>query len=317
MNRPVPFDKSWIERISINGSAVARRAATLGKRRTYKKEAQVAAYLRAIECLDLTTLSGMDTPGKIERLCAKAKRPLEPEILEKLGLGDYRLKVGAVCVYHDGVATAAEALEGSGIGIAAVSAGFPSGKMPHAIKLELIEASVDMGATEIDVVIDRGLVLTGKWQELYNQIVDFRNTCGKYIMLKTIIGRGDLGTLENVAKATACALMAGSDFVKTSTGFEPLNADLESGLVMARQIREFYSMCGVQAGFKPAGGIREAKDAQLWLILMKEELADIDLAWITPRLFRIGASTLLTDLEMQLEHLATGRYSASYYHPMG
>ncbi|OHA54175.1 MAG: deoxyribose-phosphate aldolase [Candidatus Terrybacteria bacterium RIFCSPLOWO2_01_FULL_58_14] len=317
INKPLGFDASRIARIRINASAVARRAATLATRRTFKQEAQAAAYLRIIECLDLTELSGDDTPGRIERLCAKARRPVEPRILSALTEDSYRPRVGAVCVYHDGVVTAVQALRGSGIPVAAVSTGFPTGKIPHDVKLALIDASIRDGATEIDVVIDRAFVLTGQWHRLYNEIVSFRHVCGNRAKLKTIIGRGDLGTLEDVARATACAIMAGSDFVKTSTGYEPTNADLLTGLVMVRQIREFYCECRCVVGFKPAGGIRVAKDAMSWLILMREELGDLDPAWITPKLFRIGASKLLNDLEQQLEHCATGSYSAPYYHPLG
>jgi len=312
----IPFDLVRINSIRVNTPAVKRRAATLGTRRTYKQEAQAAVYLRAIECMDLTTLSGSDTPGKIERLCAKARRPIEPEILSALDLSDYHPKVGAVCVYHDGVETAAEALRGSGIPVAAVATGFPAGKISHDLKLNTIERAIFAGASEIDIVISRSLVLCGKWRELYGEIADFRLVCGERARLKTIIGAGDLGTYENIARASWCAMMAGSDFIKTSTGMEPTNATLEVGLIMLRQIREFYFETGRTVGFKPAGGIKEAKDAQLWFILMKEELGDIDPAWLTPEFFRLGASSLLNDLEMQLEHCATGRYSASYYHPL-
>ena len=313
----IPFDMARINSIRINGPAVKRRAATLGTRRAYKQEAQAAVYLRAIECMDLTTLSGSDTPGKIERMCAKARRPVEPEILRALGLSDYHPQVGAVCVYHDGVETAVGALKGSGIPVAAVATGFPAGKISHDLKLSTIERAIFAGAREIDIVISRSHVLCGKWRELYGEILDFRLACGERAKLKTIIGAGDLGTYENVAKASWCAMMAGSDFIKTSTGMEATNATLEVGLTMVRQIREFYFETGRIVGFKPAGGIKEAKDAQLWFILMKEELGDLDPEWLTPKLFRLGASGLLTDLEMQLEHCATGKYSAANYHPMG
>ncbi len=317
MNKTTPFDQSWINSINVNKSAVLRRAQTLGTRRSYKKEAQAAVYLRAIECMDYTTLKGDDTVGKVERLCAKAKRPVEPEILGALGLSDFRPKVGAVCVYYDFVAVAARELRGSGIPVAAVSAGFTAGKIPHDLKLKMIEASIADGADEIDIVIDRGDALQGLWRKIYSDVSEFRKVCGDRIVLKSIIGAGDLGTLENVAKATACVIMAGSDFAKTSTGYETTNATLDVGLTMARQIRKFYLDTRLQVGFKAAGGIREAKDALLWFILMKEELADLDSAWLTPKLFRLGASDLLTDLEMQLEHCATGRYSSANYHPKG
>lgn len=325
MNKPLPFDRTWLEHIRVNVPETRARAQELGTRRAFKQGSQAAAYLRAIACMDLTTLKGDDTFGRVERLCAKARRPVEPEILANLRkrypdlqeLDSFPGHVGAVCVYHAQIKAACAALQGSDIPIAAVSAGFSAGQVPHQVKLEEIQASIDLGATEIDVVIRRELVHQGKWRELYDELCDFRAVCGKYIKLKTIISRGDLGTLENAAKATACAIMAGSDFVKTSTGFEVTNADIETGLIMVRQIRDFYFQTQQVVGFKPAGGINEAKEAQLWLILMKEELGWLSAEWLTPRLFRIGASSLLVDLQLQLEHCATGIYSADYYHPLG
>lgn len=318
MNKPVKLDKAWVESIRINRSAVERRAAELPKRRTFKVEAQVAAYLRAIQCMDLTTLAGDDTEDRVDRLCAKALCPVESEILKQLGLPDLRLTVGAVCVYHAMVQEAVFKLNLSGqekrLPVAAVSTGFPAGQTPLELKLAEIRYSIEAGAKEIDIVISRALALNHQWQDLYNEICKFREACGDKVVLKTILGVGDLGTLENVAKAAAVAIMAGADFIKTSTGKEKTNATLETGLVMVRQIRYLYPVTGQKVGFKPAGGIKTAKDAMNWLALMLEELGE---EWTRPNLFRIGASDLVTDLERQLHHLATGRYSANYRHPMG
>ena len=315
-NRSLPLDLSLVEKIKINRSSVEARAQTLGARRSFKVESQVAAYLRAIQCLDLTTLQGDDTPGRVERLCAKALNPLSREILEKLGLNDLSLTTGAVCVYHNLIGPAISVLKGR-IPVAAVSTGFPAGQTPIELKLKEIQYAIDAGATEIDIVISRSSALAGKWSNLYYEIKLFREVCGEQAKLKTILGVGNLGTLENVAKASAVAIMAGSDFIKTSTGFEPTNATLESGLVMVREIRRFRDLSGLQnlrVGFKPAGGIKTAKDAMLWLTLMLEELSE---DWTKPELFRLGASSLLTDLERQLWHLATDRYSAGHHHPIG
>src|SRR3989344_1472542 len=314
VNSPMEFDLSLVNDIRVNRSVVEARAQTLGTRRTFKVEAQAAAYLRAVQCIDLTTLSGDDTSGRIERLGAKALKPISSEILEKLGIPDFYPTVGAVCVYPAMVKDAVSIL-GEKIPVASVATGFPAGQIPFYLKVKEIEYCLDMGAKEIDVVISRGLALRGAWRRVYEEIKFFRTVCGEKAKMKTILGVGDLKTLENVAKASAVAIMAGSDFIKTSTGFEPTNATLEAGLIMARQIRRFFQLIpGLKVGFKPAGGIRTAKDAQAWLILMLEELGD---EWTRPELFRIGASTLLTDLERQLWHLATGRYSAEYHHPMG
>jgi deoxyribose-phosphate aldolase len=277
-----------------------------------KKEWQAAWLLRAISCMDLTTLAGDDTPGNVRRLCAKARHPLRADLVEALGIADMSLTVGAVCVYHQYVATAVEALHGSGIPVAAVSTGFPAGLSPFAQRLAEIHASVAAGASEIDVVITRAHVLTGNWTALYDEVRAFRDACGD-AHLKTILGVGELATLTNVARASLVAMMAGSDFIKTSTGKELSNATLPVGLVMARMIRAYGERTGHEVGFKPAGGIRTAKQALNWLILMKEELGD---RWLRPHLFRFGASGLLTDVERQLEHFVTGRYAAAYRQPM-
>lgn len=311
-NPGTALDLSLVRGTRVNRSAVERRTATLPGRRTVKKEWQAAWLLRAIACMDLTTLSGDDTAGNVTRLCAKARHPLRQDLVDLLGVRDLGLTVGAVCVYHRYVETAVEALRGSAIPVAAVSTGFPAGLSPFEQRVAEIRASVAAGAAEIDVVITRRHVLTGDWHALYDEIRTFRDACGD-AHLKTILGVGELGTLTNVARASLVAMMAGSDVIKTSTGKEPSNATLPVGLVMARMIRDYGQRTGHEVGFKPAGGIRTAKQALDWLVLMKEELGD---RWLRPHLFRFGASGLLTDIERQLEHFVTGRYSAAHRHPM-
>jgi len=311
-NPGAALDLARVASVEVNRSAVERRAATLPARRTVKKEWQAAWLLRAITCIDLTTLSGDDTPGAVQRLCAKARQPVKFELLEQLGALSLPIRVGAVCVYHALVPVAVEALAGSGIPVAAVSTGFPAGQNPLPQKLDEIRASVAAGASEIDIVISRAHVLTGNWQALYDEARAFRAACGEAHM-KTILATGELGTLRNVARASWVCMMAGADFIKTSTGKETVNATLPVGLVMTRAIREYQEATGYLVGFKPAGGIRTAKQSLDWLILMKEELGD---AWLRPELFRFGASGLLTDIERQLEYFATGRYSAAYRQPM-
>ncbi len=296
----------------INRSAVERRAFTLGARRSVKKEWQAAWQLKAITLMDLTTLSGDDTPGRVRQLCAKARMPVRPDLLAALGMPANRVKVAAVCVYHAMVEVAVTALEGSGIPVAAVSAGFPHGLSPLEQRLGEIQASVDAGAREIDVVIRRSHVLTGQWPALWDEVRAFREACGS-AHLKVILATGELGTLTNVARASLVCMMAGADFVKTSTGKESVNATLPVGLTMARAVRAYAERSGYAVGFKPAGGIRTARDALLWMVLMKEELGH---SWLQPDRFRFGASSLLSDLERQLEHHVTGRYSAFHRHPL-
>ena len=311
-NPGVELSSDEIARIRVNRSAVERRAATIPTRRTVKKAHQAAWLLRAIACIDLTTLSGDDTPGTVERLCAKARRPLRDDLVDALGIRELDIKVGAVCVYHTLVPTAVRALEGSGIPVAAVSTGFPAGLSPMAQRVDEIRASVAAGAREIDIVITRAHVLLGHWDALYDEVRTFREACGDAHM-KAILATGELATLSNVARASRVAMMAGADFIKTSTGKETANATIPVGLVMARMIRAYEEETGYAVGLKPAGGIRSAKSALDWLIMMKEELGD---RWLTPSYFRFGASGLLTDIERQLEHYVTGRYSAANRHPM-
>ena len=311
-NPGLPLDLAEVLRLRINRSAVERRATTLVTRRTVKKDWQAAWLLKAITAIDLTTLGGDDTPGNVRRLCAKARQPVRQDLLDALGMGGHRIRVGAVCVYPSLVPVAVEALQGSGIPVAAVSTGFPAGQIPLDLKVEEIRRSVRDGASEIDIVISRAHVLRNEWEALYDEVRAFREACGP-AHLKTILATGELATLRNVAVASHVCMMAGADFIKTSTGKESVNATLPFGIVMTRAIREFHEKTGHRVGFKPAGGIRKAKQALDWLILVKEELGD---AWLRPELFRLGASTLLTDIERQLSHFVTGEYSAAHHHPM-
>src|SRR4051812_11233690 len=311
-NPGMPLDLDVVRAIRVNRSAVERRAATLTTRRTVKKEWQAAWLLRAITLIDLTTLSGDDTPGNVRRLCAKARNPVRHDLLESLGATDLGIQVGAVCVYHTMVPTAVESLLGSGIPVAAVSTGFPAGLSPIEQRVEEIRASVTAGAREIDIVITRANVLTGNYAALYDEVKRFREACGDAHM-KAILATGELATLGNVARASMVAMQAGADFIKTSTGKEGVNATLPFGLVMCRMIREYFEQTGYAVGFKPAGGIRTAKTALEFLFLMKEELGD---RWLRNDLFRFGASGLLTDIERQLEHHVTGRYAGAHRHPM-
>lgn len=311
-NRGIPLNVDWLDTVRVNTSAVERRAQTLVTRRTVKKDWQAAWLLRAISCMDLTTLSGDDTEERVRRLCAKARQPIQQELVQKLGVESLDIKVAAVCVYHTFVETARRALEGSGIRVAAVSTGFPAGLSPFQERVNEIRRSVEAGADEIDVVITRAHVFGGRWQALYDEIASFKNACGP-AHLKVILGTGDLLTLRNVARASFVAMMAGADFIKTSTGKEAVNATLPVSLVMTRAIREYAQETGMAVGFKPAGGIRTAKQSLEWLALMKEELGT---SWMKAELFRFGASGMLADIERQLEHHATGRYSADYRHPI-
>ena len=309
-NPGMMLDMDWARRVQANTSAIERRAASLPGRRSVKKDYQAAWLLKAVTCIDLTTLSGDDTVGRVERLCAKAKQPVRADIQQALGVSG--ITVGAVCVYHEIVASAVRALEGSGIPVAAVSTGFPAGLSPFGLRVAEIEESVKAGAREIDIVISRRHVLTGNWQALYEEMQAFRAACGP-AHVKAILATGELGTLRNVAKASLVCMMAGADFIKTSTGKESVNATLPVSLVMIRAIRDYYQATGFRVGYKPAGGISKAKDAVTYLTLIKDELGD---RWLQPDLFRFGASSLLGDIERQLEHHVTGRYSAAYRHPM-
>lgn len=305
-----PLDFEWIGRTRVNLPAVKRRADTLKTRRSIKKQWQAAWLLRAVTCIDLTTLSGDDTATNVARLCFKAQNPVRQDLLESMGMADRGLTTGAVCVYSSRVPDAVKTLKDiqSKVPVASVAAGFPAGQTPIKQRLEEIETAVASGATEIDIVISRAFVLEAKWQALYDEVKAMRKACGE-AHLKTIIATGELGSLSNVYKASLVCMMAGSDFIKTSTGKESVNATLPVGLVMVRAVRDYYQQTGHKVGFKPAGGIRSAKDALIWLALMKEELGD---EWTQPNLFRIGASSLLGDIERQLFHHVTGRYAAQH-----
>ena len=306
----IALDVSWVHATTINRSAVERRCASHVARRSVKLDYQLAWLLRAITCIDLTTLAGDDTVGTVQRLCAKARQPVRQDLLDALGMTTKTVHVGAVCVYHEMIAPAVAALAGSGIPVAAVSTGFPAGLSPFETRVREIELSVAAGASEIDIVISRRHVLEGNWQALYDEIKTFRAACGDAHM-KTILGTGDMGTLTDVARASLVCMMAGADVIKTSTGKEPTNATLPVSLVMLRAIRDFHQRTGQIVGFKPAGGIRTAKQALDWLLLVDDELGR---EWLDASRFRFGASALLGDIERQLEHGITGRYSAANRH---
>lgn len=311
-NPGIPLDMGWVRATTVNLSATQGRAATLGARRSVKGDWQAAWLLRAITMIDLTTLAGDDTPGKVTRLCAKARQPLRQDLIDALDIESLKLTVGAVCVYHQRVKDAVGALRGTGIPVAAVSTGFPAGLSPFPQRIEEIHQSVEAGAAEIDIVISREHVLRGDWQALYDEVREMRRAGGD-AHIKAILATGELGPLWHVAQASKVCMMAGADFIKTSTGKESVNATLEVGLTMTREIRAYQGLTGHKVGFKPAGGIRSAKDALNWLILIKEELGD---DWLNSKRFRFGASGLLTDIERQLSHHLSGRYAASHHMPM-
>lgn len=310
-NPGMELDMDWVAGVQANTSAIERRTATLPGRRSVKRDFQAAWLLKAVTLIDLTTLSGDDTPGRVRRLCAKAAHPVQADILGKLGVTG--ITTGAVCVYHEMVETAVQALQGTGIPVAAVSTGFPAGLSPFRLRVAEIEESVKAGAGEIDIVISRRHVLTGNWQALYDEMLEFRRTSGD-AHVKAILATGELGSLRNVARASYVCMMAGADFIKTSTGKESVNATLPVSLTMIRAIRDYHQRTGYRIGYKPAGGISKAKDALVYLALIKDELGT---RWLSPDLFRFGASSLLGDIERQLEHHVTGQYSAAYRHPIG
>ena len=307
------LDLDWVLSTRINRSAIERRAKSLSGRRSVKKNWQIGWLAHAIRCIDLTTLSGDDTPGTVKRLASKAKNPVRRDILEAHGL-PFDLHCAAVCVYHNLIETAIAECTNSEVNVCAVSTGFPAGQIPHEMKLRQIRSSVAAGAQEIDIVISRPLVLEGRWADLHDEVRSYREACGDQACLKTILATGELGDLRQVARASRVCLGAGADFIKTSTGKEAVNATLPVALVMLRAIREHQQRSGYLAGFKPAGGIRTAKESITFLMLVKEELG---LTSMRPDRFRIGASSLLADIERQLEFHATGRYSAHHRHPMG
>jgi deoxyribose-phosphate aldolase len=311
-NPGLSLRRDWFIDVRVNASAVERRAGTVAARRSVKKAYQAAWLVKALTCIDLTTLAGDDTPGRVRRLAAKARRPLRADLVAALGLAEAPPVVGAVCVYPTMVAPAVAALEGSGVPVASVATGFPAGLTPLATRLAEIRAATDAGAAEIDIVITRAHALLGNWEALYDEVRAMREACGP-AHLKVILGTGELGTLRTVYAASMVAMMAGADFIKTSTGKEEVNATLAVSLTMLRAIRDYGERTGVRIGFKPAGGLRTAKDALAWLTLMNEELGR---PWLEPNLFRIGASSLLGDIERQLEHSVTGRYASASHHAL-
>lgn len=308
-NPGMPLTKDWFDRVQVNRPAAERRAASLLARRSVKKEHQAAWLVNAIRCMDLTTLAGDDTEDRVARLCAKARRPLADSIAEGLGLAEMP-KTGAVCVYPTMVGAAKRALSNSGIPVASVATGFPAGLMPLDLRLAEIRYAVDQGADEIDIVITRAHVFQGEWKALYDEVAAMREASGAAHM-KAILATGDLVTLSNVYAASMVAMQAGADFIKTSTGKEGVNATIPVSLTMVRALRDYGDRTGVKIGFKPAGGMKTGKDALSWQILMKEELGR---DWLEPDLFRFGASSMLGDIERQLEHYVTGRYAASHRH---
>ena len=311
-NPGIDFSLDLISSISVNRSAVERRCANYGPRRSIKKENQAAWLLKAITLMDLTTLSGDDTVARVRRLCSKARQPISINLEKELGIESLNLSVAAVCVYHDMLDAAKQAIKGSSINLAAVSTGFPAGLSPLPLRLQEIEYSVNEGANEIDIVISRRHVLEGNWKALYEEVKMFREQCGDAHM-KTILATGELGNLTNIAKASQICMMAGADFIKTSTGKESVNATLPVSLVMVRMIRDYYIKTGISVGFKAAGGISDTKTALLYMTMIREELGR---RWLEPDLFRFGASSLLGDIERQLDHYSTGFYSSSYRHPL-
>ena len=309
-NPGTALDLDRVAAVRINAPAVGRRVQTLSARRGVKKVFQAAWLLKAVQCIDLTTLSGDDTPGRVRRLCAKALNPVRADLQAALGVRN--LRVGAVCVYHDMIGEAVRCVGPAGLPVAAVSTGFPAGLSPLETRLREIELSVAAGATEIDIVISRRQALLHDWRALYDEVRAYRRACGPAHM-KTILATGELQTLENVARASWVCMMAGADFIKTSTGKEGVNATLEVSLVMVRAIREYFEQTGFRIGYKPAGGISSARLATQYMALMREELGP---EWVVPELFRFGASSLLTDIERQLEHHVLGAYSAAWRHPL-
>ena len=312
-NPGLPLDLDWVLSVQANTSAIERRCKTLPGRRSIKKEHQAAWLLKALSCIDLTTLSGDDTEQRVRRLCRKARIPVRSDLLHALDVPPERVHAAAICVYHEMVPAAVAALDGSNIPVAAVSTGFPAGLSPYALRVAEIGESVKAGAAEIDIVISRRHVLSHDWQALYEEMQSFRAACGE-AHVKAILATGELGSLRNVARASLICMMAGADFIKTSTGKESVNATLPVSLTMIRQIRDYYDRTGYHIGYKPAGGISKAKDSLNYLALIKEELGD---RWLQPDLFRFGASSLLGDIERQLEHHVSGHYSATHRHAIG
>ncbi|XP_047430795.1 deoxyribose-phosphate aldolase isoform X1 [Mugil cephalus] len=313
-NPGIALDLQWMDKVRVNTQAVLRRAQHIQGQNIPKKQWQTAWLLKAVTCIDLTTLAGDDTPSNVHRLCMKAIQPVQYDLLKKMDMHDKGITTAAVCVYPSRVGDAVKSLKAanSSLPVASVATGFPAGQTPLETRLQEVRKAVADGATEIDIVINRMLALTGQWEVLYDEISQFREACGDAHM-KTILAIGELGTFTNVYKASMVAMMAGSDFIKTSTGKEAVNATYPVAIVMTRAIRDYFLCTGHKVGFKPAGGIRTAQESVVWLTLIKEELGT---DWLCPHLFRIGASSLLADIERQIYHHMTGQYAAYHDLPM-
>jgi deoxyribose-phosphate aldolase len=285
---------------SVDQVAVEERAGTLA-RRSIKREAKLFALDLAIRMMDLTTLEGADTPGKVAALATKGIRPDPSDTTIP--------SVAAICVYPNLVATALERTQGSSVKVASVATAFPSGQSPLAAKLEEVREVVALGAHEVDMVIDRGAFLSGRYAKVYDEIVQVKESCGD-AHLKVILEVGELGTYDNVRRASLLAMAAGADFIKTSTGKLPAAATLPVTLVMLEAIRDVYEETGRKVGMKPAGGIRASKQAVQYLVQLHETLGP---DWLTPDLYRLGASSLLNDVLMQIRKEKTGRYQSPDY----
>ena len=300
-NPGLPLDPGWIAGARADARDVQARTRRISQRAPVSADREVAQCLQALACIDLTTLAGDDTPARIRRLCATALSPLPGDLAGTIGLEPDANRTAGICVYHRFLGEATRILEGSAVRVCAVSAGFPHGLSPLEQRVGEVRASVGAGAQEVDVAIMRAHVLTGDWSALYDEIRAFRDAGGDAV-LKVILSTGELGTLTNVARASRVAMMAGADFLKTSTGMEKVNATLPAGLVMAEEIRAYRDRTGVAVGLKPAGGIRSADQALDWLMLAGGLLGP---EWTRPELFRLGASSLLGELEARLR-LRTG-----------
>ncbi|XP_010791875.1 deoxyribose-phosphate aldolase [Notothenia coriiceps] len=313
-NPGMNLDLEWVSKVRVNTQAVLKRAQQIQGQKLPKKQWQAAWLLKAVTCIDLTTLAGDDTPSNVHRLCLKAIQPVRRDLLKEMDMHDKGVTTGAVCVYPSRVADAVKTLKAanSNLPVASVATGFPAGQTPLETRLQEVRLAVADGATEIDIVINRTLAITGQWEAMYDEIRQFREACGDAHM-KTILAIGELGTFTNVYKASLVSMMAGSDFIKTSTGKESVNATYPVAIVMVRAIRDYFLCTGHKVGFKPAGGIRTAQESLVWLTLIKEELGN---DWLSPLLFRLGASSLLADIERQIYHHVTGRYAAYHELPM-
>ncbi|XP_047246311.1 deoxyribose-phosphate aldolase isoform X1 [Girardinichthys multiradiatus] len=308
------LDLEGLSKVTVNTQAVLKRAQHIQSLKVPKRQWQTAWLLKAVSCIDLTTLAGDDTPSNVHRLCVKAIQPVRYDLLKKIDMHDKGISTAAVCVYPSRVVDAVRSLKAanSSLPVASVATGFPAGQTPLETRLQEVHMAVRDGATEIDIVINRTLALTGQWEAMYSEIRQFREACGDTHM-KTILATGDLGNFTNIYKASMVAMMAGSDFIKTSTGKEAVNATYPVAIVMVRAIRDYFLRTGHKVGFKPAGGIRTAQESLVWLTLIKEELGN---DWLCPRLFRLGASSLLADIERQIYHYVTGQYAAYNELPM-